>query len=395
MVRALCNDYDVEVVALLPDGDPAAPVVAPDLPGVTSRLVSPPRRSRSATVTVAIARRWPVRVASTDWAAAASGLGRRQDPVDLLWLGALDHAVGLRGSIAARRTVVDVDDVETVKWRTALASGREAITRVDQLQRRLELPLWSRLQDQVLASADAVCVCSELDRRRLASDRRKRAGGGARICVLPNTYPDPGSLRRGRVADPPSMLLAGTFSTEENADAAQVAAREVLPRVRRALPETRLRLVGRGGASLTQLIGLPGVDVVGEVDDIAPELARAHLVLAPIRVGGGTRLKLIEALAHEVPVVSTSVGAEGLAVTRGLDIELADGPDGLAAACLGLLREPDRARRQAKAGRLLYERCYRPAVAQLAVASIAAPDLPARASTLSAAVRRRERGGGC
>ncbi len=94
-----------------------------------------------------------------------------------------------------------------------------------------------------------------------------------------------------------------------------------------------VRLVGRIGDTLAQRIEQPGVKVLGPVDDLSPELEGADLAVIPLRIGGGTRLKIIEAFATGIPVVSTSVGAEGLGVSSGVQLLIGDRPEELAAAC--------------------------------------------------------------
>ena len=98
----------------------------------------------------------------------------------------------------------------------------------------------------------------------------------------------------------------------------------------------------------------PAVTVVGTVPAMEPELARADIAVVPIRYGSGTRLKILESFAHRVPVVSTTVGAEGLEVVDGVHLLLADDPDAFAAACQRLLTEPDLRKRLVDAAEMLY-----------------------------------------
>ena len=98
----------------------------------------------------------------------------------------------------------------------------------------------------------------------------------------------------------------------------------------------------------------PAVTVVGTVPAMEPELARADVAVVPIRYGSGTRLKILESFAHRVPVVSTTIGAEGLEVVDGVHLLLADDPDAFAAACQRLLTEPDLRKRLVDAAEELY-----------------------------------------
>jgi glycosyltransferase involved in cell wall biosynthesis len=120
----------------------------------------------------------------------------------------------------------------------------------------------------------------------------------------------------------------------------------VLPLVRAKEPDVTLSVVGRAPTPAVQRLGeIAGVEVTGRVDDVRDHVARAAVYVVPIRIGGGTRLKIFEAMAMGKAVVSTTIGAEGLPVTDGRDVVIADAPARFADAVVMLLR--DRARREA------------------------------------------------
>ncbi len=110
---------------------------------------------------------------------------------------------------------------------------------------------------------------------------------------------------------------------------------------------------------MARLAAIDGVTVTGPVDDMATELVRADVVAVPLREGAGTRIKVLEALAHRIPVVATSVAVEGLAVEPGRHLLVADDPDAFAAACVTLLRDEPRRRALAEAGARLVGERYR------------------------------------
>nr|WP_240895067.1 glycosyltransferase [Kineococcus siccus] len=262
-----------------------------------------------------------------------------------------------------------MDDVETSKLRgfLALQADAPADGALVRWQRRVELPLWRGVEARVRALADALVVCSDLDRTRI---------GGTRTHVVPNTYPvvpqDLSAPRQGA-----TVLVVGTYHYPPNVDAAVHAARRVLPRLREVVPDAELRLVGRGGGELlTDVAGLPGVEVVGDVEDVAPHLRDARVVLVPVRYGGGTRIKVLEAFAHGVPVVTTSLGCEGLGVEAGVHALVADDADGLAAACARVLRDEALAARLSVAARRLHAEHFRPELATQAVAEVLRAVLP-------------------
>jgi polysaccharide biosynthesis protein PslH len=152
----------------------------------------------------------------------------------------------------------------------------------------------------------------------------------------------------------------GTLGYLPNEDAACWFCREVLPAIRaRADGEVRVQLVGANpGPRLQALRRLPGVELVGTVSDLEEHYRRSDLVVVPVRGGGGTRIKLLEALAHARPMVTTAVGAEGIAVEHGRHVLMADEPADFAAACLRVLHDPALARTLAEQGRNLVAARY-------------------------------------
>src|SRR5207245_11207673 len=133
----------------------------------------------------------------------------------------------------------------------------------------------------------------------------------------------------------------------------------ILPSIRREVPGASLTVVGRNpSARLRALAGEAGVRVTGTVDDVRPYMAEAAVYVVPLRVGGGTRLKIFEALAMVKAVVSTAIGAEGLPLTPGRDFLQADDPAAFARAVTALLRATAPRRSVGSAGRRLVEERY-------------------------------------
>ncbi|NJN18351.1 MAG: glycosyltransferase [Oscillochloris sp.] len=213
---------------------------------------------------------------------------------------------------------------------------------------------WRKLaayERRMLRSYDWMLVVSDEDRRALRRlDRR------AEPLVIPNGV-DAAHYRPGTVTPidfgGPAIVFTGTFDFRPNIDAINWCVRKVLPLVRARRPDARLVLVGRGAtAAVRALHNGVAVDLVGEVPDVRPYIAGAAVFAVPLRIGGGSRLKLLEALAAAAPVVSTTMGAEGI---DGLGHErhllLADRPADFAAAILRLLDDPALGRRLGAAGR--------------------------------------------
>jgi glycosyltransferase involved in cell wall biosynthesis len=140
---------------------------------------------------------------------------------------------------------------------------------------------------------------------------------------------------------PHSMVFTGSMDWLPNEDAIQYFTREILPLVKRRVPDATLTVVGRNPyASLLELSKRdPSVIVTGRVDDVRPYMDRAAAYVVPLRIGGGTRLKIYEAMAMEKPIVSTTVGAEGLPVRDGAELLLADTPQAFADAVVRVLTD--------------------------------------------------------
>ena len=145
-----------------------------------------------------------------------------------------------------------------------------------------------------------------------------------------------------------------------NAAAAEELCREVLPRVRAAADrEVRVTVVGsRPPPGVARLAEIPGVTVTGTVPEVTPHYDRAAVAVIPVRAGGGTRIKMLEAFAHRVPRSRHPMAAEGLDVTPGQHLLVGDDPDALAAACVALLREPALGRQLAADAYTLVRRRY-------------------------------------
>lgn len=166
---------------------------------------------------------------------------------------------------------------------------------------------------------------------------------------------------------PARALLVANLTYAPNIDAVDWYLREVHPLVTAAHPEATLRLVGRGGE---RWAGCDGVDVAGLVDDLAPEYTAAAVVVAPVRTGSGTRIKVLEAWAHGRPVVATTAAVDGLVLDAGAHAVVADTPTAFADAVRDLIARPDAARALAAAGRAHVAQHYASAVFDRAVAQL-------------------------
>ena len=140
-----------------------------------------------------------------------------------------------------------------------------------------------------------------------------------------------------------NLVFTGSMDWLPNEDAIRWFTGEILPIIKRKIPQVSLTVVGRNPSQSLIELGKkdPSIVVTGRVSDVRPFMEKASVYVIPIRIGGGTRLKLYEAMAMEIPVVSTSVGAEGLPVKEGDEIILRDAPESFAEAVVKLLQDND------------------------------------------------------
>ncbi|HEY1991422.1 MAG TPA: glycosyltransferase [Gammaproteobacteria bacterium] len=171
----------------------------------------------------------------------------------------------------------------------------------------------------------------------------------------------------GAPEDPVELVFTGSMDWHPNEDAIRHFIDEILPTVRREVPRVRLTVVGRNpSASLRRAAEGAGVKVTGTVDDVRPYIDGAAVYVVPLRIGGGTRLKVYEALSMGKAVVSTGIGVEGLPLAPGEHYLKADDPAAFASAVVTLLRNPERRHALGDAGRqLTHERFAWPQVARV------------------------------
>jgi polysaccharide biosynthesis protein PslH len=177
-----------------------------------------------------------------------------------------------------------------------------------------------------------------------------RGGPGGRrpvVMVCPNGIDMPEPLP---MAGSATVAFVATMGWAPNTDAALWLGREIWPLVVSRVPEARLLLVGRDPTPAVRALQSGTIEVTGTVDDVRPYLARTAVSVAPLRSGGGTRLKLLESLGVERPVVSTTIGADGLEDLVGRGVVVADDAQGIADALVDLLKQPEKAADMGRAG---------------------------------------------
>lgn len=260
---------------------------------------------------------------------------------DLAWFVRIESWLALAPLVDAP-AIIDYDDLRDHLARSRLRSDwpdppdahrpmRSARAALRAQLLASDANAWRRLQHRAARGVAAVVVCSELDRARLGVPNAAIVPNGVDLPVHP--------VGRSAVGEPPTLCLHGSLSYGPNGDAARILVRDVLPALRREVPAACVRLVGRSNDGIVRLGQSAGVTVTGPVDDIVAELARADVVTVPLREGAGTRIKVLEAFAHRIPVVATGIAVEGLDVVDGEHVLVADTPTAFASSCARLLRD--------------------------------------------------------
>lgn len=242
-------------------------------------------------------------------------------------------------------------NVETTIWQRHVERATSTPRRLFFAAQASRMEAYER---RVCRDSKYVIAVSAIDARRMremfAIDHVEAVSTGVDL----DYFAPPQAPPTGVQPIPSDLLFSGSMDWLPNVDAMEFFLAEVLPLLRARRPATTVTIAGRSPDPrvLRAAEGLDGVTVTGSIPDMRPYLWGAKVSIVPIRIGGGTRLKIYECMAAGLPVVSTTIGAEGLDYTAGKDLLLADTPEAFAAQCLQLLAEEDR--RQAVAAAALH-----------------------------------------
>jgi hypothetical protein len=399
IVRALAGLGEIDLFSSVSTREPASDALMPQILEPVARLGLGTRTGISSgfgtTARWLVSSRLPYEIARLDYAGVRSAFQEWARPdYDLTWIARAESHAGL-GDLVEAPCVVDLDDLEDQKISAKLRVGAHSDRMNDGAQRRgpravahslgariqasSNLRRWHSLQQRVASSVEAVTVCSDVDRQRLRVPN---------AVVVPNGYaPPPRPAGREGVRNPPTLLVHGSLTYTPNADAADFFVREILPRVQVQIPRARARLAGRHDGRVARLRS-DDVALAGEVKDMGIELAKGDVVVVPMRFASGTRIKILEAFAHRIPVVTTAIGCEGLDVTDRRHLLVGDDPDTLAARCVELLVDVGLRRRLTAAAHELYWRRYRWEVIRPQIVDVALRAVDARRVPSSAGMAR-------
>jgi sugar transferase (PEP-CTERM/EpsH1 system associated) len=236
-------------------------------------------------------------------------------------------------------SVLFTHNVEAEIWRRHYERQRDPVRRLlfrQQWRRML------RFEAETVGRFDLVLAVSGADRDTLQRlyPRALRAPVHTVATGVDTQYFAP---RPDRPVSPHHLVFTGSMDWIPNEDAMTYFCGNVLPRIRAEVPDVTLSIVGRAPTPTVQrLAATHGVEVTGTVPDVRDHIERAAVYVVPIRIGGGTRLKIFEAMGMAKAIVATTIGAEGLPVQHGRDLLIADTPAAFADAVVSLLRHPER-----------------------------------------------------
>ncbi len=278
---------------------------------------------------------------------------------DLIVCDFLTPSINLTDQIASE-AVIFQHNVEAMIWERYASVAKNRLRRA---YMRLQWRRMHRLESRECARFARVIAVSEQD-----ADVFRNRYGIPSVAAVPTgvdvEYFQPGPESG---VDLKNMVFVGSMDWMPNDDGIRWFAESVLPLVQKQIPDATLTVVGRSPSAAMRRLAerIPGIDVTGTVPDVRPYLQHAAISVVPLRVGGGTRLKIYEAMATGTPMVSTSIGAEGLPVTHGEHLLIADSPESQAEAILSLLADRERALAMAqRARRFVTENCSWDAVAE-------------------------------
>jgi len=266
------------------------------------------------------------------------------DVIHVETMGMLPFALAIKAHVPRIRVVLDLPDVAS-HFNARLLKPSVWLT-PSGIQGLIDFARLSALEHRLMPQVDAIVTCSHVDARRLRTKTRP-----SQLRVLPNcTTTALASFAPSRGHE---LVFVGTMSYPPNEEGVLFFCDHVLPAIRSHVPDVTLTIVGKTPSTAIRSLEtrFGHIKVTGEVDDVRPYLARAAVAVVPLLSGGGTRLKILEAMAAGRAVVSTSIGAEGLELQNGRDLFLADSPSDFAAACVALLRDVEKRRGLESSGR--------------------------------------------
>jgi glycosyltransferase involved in cell wall biosynthesis len=261
---------------------------------------------------------------------AVSRILSRLTSFDMIWFSTI-HAADMFPVTIWPNSVLDIDDLQSSHGRTSLKVQCHPWERFLTLRK---IFVWKRRERLLGQRFTLLCACSDEDQRYLT-----QIGVQVPVHVIPNAFEKPAAEPARNPVEPPRIGFIGFFGYSPNRDGIQWFMDQCWSRVKAAVPEARLRLVGKGSDCI-RTPASPDVDSLGWLPDPSDEIRTWSAMVVPIRIGAGTRVKIAQAFSQKCPVVSTSLGAYGYGAVNGYDMFLADTAEAFSDACVRVIREP-------------------------------------------------------
>jgi polysaccharide biosynthesis protein PslH len=362
-LKATCDRVDAVAFAT-PDERPFA---APEVQLIERPPLRASRKQNVRTLLTTGSAYWPERQArlldEVERRIVAGDLGREYD---IVWAHSSLMARAALRCFRARTRVLDIDNLAALDARRAVATMDGTLPQ--RLLRRIDAAAIGREEQRRIASFPDLVLCSERERRLVGPVT-------ARVHVVPNTVPGPDQPYD--LAADPTLLFVGFLGYEVNIDALKFLVRDILPRIRGQRRDARLVVAGRSPTAEVRALGRdPAVELVADAPTLEPLYRAARVVVAPLRQGGGTRIKVLEAMARGKPLILTPIAAEGLDVTDGREAFIEHDSAQFAARCVQVLEDGAVATEMGLRGRRMWQELHRPEAAMERIAAVVANARP-------------------
>lgn len=274
-----------------------------------------------------------------------------QNQYDLFICDGIHLSLNLPENISCKK-ILDEHNVESMIIKRYRQTEKNVFKK---LYAQLEYLKFIAFENRTWPRFDELHVCSEVDRSHIAG----RISGPV-IHVVPNPVDTDKFQPRPVTEKTNSLIYTGLMGWTPNVDAVVYFAREIYPLIKQSVPDVTFSIIGKNPAPAVQVLANndTSVTVKGYVEDIAAEILQNAVFIVPLRIGSGTRLKILEAMALGKAIVSTAIGCEGLDVRHGENIMIADRPEDFSSAVIQLLQDPALRAKLGRNGRQLVEEKY-------------------------------------
>lgn len=270
-----------------------------------------------------------------------------------LGLSGIGEHIAKKTGIPLNKLVIDLDDYESESAMRTLNQQRDIQGRVLTTFSRIDILKIVHYEKYISRKFCTLFLCSETDRIKFIANNT-----GAKVHVVPNGYRIPEKKLPSSPLDNKTILFVGSLNYQANIDAIEYFVNTVWS-VYLCESGYKMTIAGREAPeSLHKLCEKYKIKLVTDPPEIEPLYRDSALLVVPIRIGGGTRIKILEAFGYGRPVVATRIGAEGIDIEDGVHLLLADEPHKIAKACMQILNEPEAAEKLTNAGRQLVEKSY-------------------------------------